>query len=52
VDAFILAMIAYPEAQHKAQTEIDNLLNGERLPTFGDREALKYLEAIMREILR
>lgn len=45
-------MVAHPEVRRKAQSEIDNLLHGERLPTFADREDLPYLEAIMREVLR
>jgi hypothetical protein len=52
VAVFVLSMIAYPNVQRKAQAEIDNFLHGERLPSFGYREELKYLGAVMRKVLR
>ncbi|KZT39793.1 cytochrome P450 [Sistotremastrum suecicum HHB10207 ss-3] len=52
IDTFIIAMIHHPEIQLEAQKTIDELLQGERLPTFEDRASLPYVEAILREVLR
>jgi cytochrome P450 len=49
---FFLLMVLNPEAQAKAQAEMDKVTGGERLPTFKDRSALPYTEAIMSESLR
>jgi cytochrome P450 len=49
---FILAMTAYPEAQAKAQAEIDRVMGRGRLPGFQDRDKLPYVEAIVKETLR
>ncbi|KAG0706547.1 cytochrome P450 [Suillus ampliporus] len=49
---FILAMVLNPEAQAKAQAEIDRVVGKDRLPDFDDRPALPYVEAILRETLR
>jgi hypothetical protein len=45
-------MILNPEAQAKAQAEIDTVVGCDRLPGFDDRESLPYIEAIYRELLR
>ena len=45
-------MIAFPEAQRKAQAEIDAIVGRDRLPTFADAPRLPYVQAIIREILR
>ncbi|KAI6033982.1 cytochrome P450 [Pisolithus microcarpus] len=47
-----LAMTLFPEAQKKAQAEIDAVVGRERLPTFADRESLPYVEALVKEIFR
>jgi cytochrome P450 len=49
---FILAMILFPEVQEKAQAEIDSVVGKDRLPTFDDRDALPYVEAVICETLR
>ena len=49
---FLLAMCIYPEAQGKAQEELDRVVGRERLPTFADRAALPYVEALYTEVLR
>jgi cytochrome P450 len=49
---FFLAMILFPDAQRKAQEEIDRVIGGDRLPTFDDRDNLPYINAIVKEILR
>ncbi|KAF8844764.1 cytochrome P450, partial [Paxillus ammoniavirescens] len=49
---FILAMVRYPEAQRRAQAEIDAVVGNDRLPTFEDRSSMPFLEATLREVLR
>jgi cytochrome P450 len=48
---FILAMTLHPEAQKRAQAELDTVL-GDRLPTFSDRDNLPFVTAVMKEVLR
>ncbi|KAK1219050.1 hypothetical protein PQX77_018240 [Marasmius sp. AFHP31] len=50
--SFVLAMVLHPECQVKAREEIDRVVGSERLPAFGDRPSLSYVEAIMQEVLR
>ncbi|KAI6006269.1 cytochrome P450 [Pisolithus orientalis] len=50
--AFFLAMTLYPEAQKKAQAEIDAVIGSDRLPTLADRESLPYVDALAKEVLR
>ncbi|KAF8140771.1 cytochrome P450 [Mycena galopus ATCC 62051] len=49
---FILAMLAYPEVQKKAQAEIDSITGGQALPTFEDENSLPYISALVKEVLR
>ncbi|KAF8642415.1 hypothetical protein AX16_009680 [Volvariella volvacea WC 439] len=49
--SFLLAMMAYPEIQRRAQQELDSNL-GRRLPELSDRDRLPYIEAICYELLR
>lgn len=49
---FILAMVLHPDVLAKAQSEMDAVVGPGRLPTFSDRPALPYLEAVMSEVLR
>ncbi|KAJ7043052.1 cytochrome P450 [Mycena alexandri] len=49
---FILAMLAHPEAQKKAQAEIDAVVGQDRLPDFDDEASLPYVAACMKESLR
>jgi cytochrome P450 len=44
-------MVCYPEVQKKAQTELDNVLNG-RLPEHSDIFSLPYLSALVKEVIR
>jgi len=48
---FFFAMMRYPEAQHTAQAEIDQVI-GDRLPNLNDRDRLPYVEALIKELLR
>ncbi|TFY66988.1 hypothetical protein EVJ58_g1910 [Rhodofomes roseus] len=52
LSTFILAMLLHPEVCQKAQAEIDRTVGTERLPDFDDREALPYLECVIREVFR
>ncbi|KAF8268440.1 CyP450 monooxygenase [Lactarius quietus] len=49
---FILAMTLYPEAQRRAQAEIDQIVGNSRLPDFSDEGALPYVQAVLKEVLR
>jgi hypothetical protein len=49
--AFVQAMLLYPEAQKRAQSEIDKVV-GERLPTMDDQSSLQYIRACVKETLR
>ncbi|KAJ7722349.1 cytochrome P450 [Mycena metata] len=49
---FILAMLANPTAQKRAQMEIDSVTGGKRLPDFDDEDALPYVSALCKEVLR
>ena len=46
-----VAMISFPEAQSKAQEELDRVLQG-RLPECSDLKDLPYTTALVKEILR
>ncbi|KAH7103313.1 cytochrome P450 [Auriculariales sp. MPI-PUGE-AT-0066] len=50
--SFFLAMTAFPEAQAKAQAEIDSVLGLDTLPTWKDAERLPYVCALVREVMR
>ncbi|KAF5357112.1 hypothetical protein D9756_006792 [Leucocoprinus leucothites] len=52
IGTFFLAMVLHPEVQRKAQEELDSVLGHGRLPEFGDRETLPYLEAVVKEVFR
>ena len=45
-------MLLYPDVQTTAQHEIDNVIGGDRLPEFEDRDSLPYVNAILSEVLR
>ncbi|PBL03385.1 cytochrome P450 [Armillaria gallica] len=48
----ILAFVLYPGVQAKAQAELDAVVGPTRLPCFGDRPQLPYIDAILLEALR
>ncbi|KAJ6563069.1 cytochrome P450 [Mycena vulgaris] len=52
LSTFILAMLANPQAQKKAQDEIDSVIAAGHLPDFGDEEAMPYVAALIKEVLR
>lgn len=45
-------MTLYPEAQKKAQQEIDLVVGNDRLPVANDYEQLPYVRALMSEVYR
>jgi len=49
---FVLAMVLFPEAQKRAQKEIDTVVGSDRLPSFSDRLSLPFVEAVLRETFR
>ncbi|KAF8191985.1 cytochrome P450 [Mycena galopus ATCC 62051] len=52
ISTFFLAMLANPEAQRKAQAEIDAVTGGKYLPDFDDEVAMPYVSALVKEVLR
>ena len=49
---WMLAMLAYPETQKRAQAELDSVVGRDRVPTFSDFEHLPYIRAMVKETLR
>jgi cytochrome P450 len=45
-------MTLFPDAQHKAQDEIDHVVGSDRLPNLADRDSLPYVDALVSEVLR
>ncbi|KAJ7142235.1 cytochrome P450 [Mycena epipterygia] len=52
ISTFFLAMLANPDAQKKAQMEIDTVIGQGQLPHFNDEESLPYVSALVKEVLR
>lgn len=52
VQGVFLALALYPEVQKKAQAEIDAVIGTNRLPDFGDRHSLPYINAVIKESMR
>ncbi|KAH6919036.1 cytochrome P450 [Coprinopsis sp. MPI-PUGE-AT-0042] len=50
--ALIYALASNPEAQRKAQEEIDRVVGSGRLPVFTDVDQLHYVQAIVKEATR
>jgi len=50
--AFVLAMVAFPEVQKRAQAEIDRVIGGERMPTIEDEPSLQYVRDCAKETMR
>jgi cytochrome P450 len=45
-------MVLNPEAQKRAQAEVDRVVGTDRLPDFSDRVSMPYIEAVLRETMR
>ncbi|TFK36309.1 cytochrome P450 [Crucibulum laeve] len=52
INSFFLAMTLYPDVLKKAQAEIDSVIGSNRLPDFGDRDSLPYINALAKETMR
>ncbi|KAH8100255.1 cytochrome P450 [Cristinia sonorae] len=52
LSTFFLAMMLYPEAQKRAQEELDRVVGPDRLPTFADWPNLPYVTGLLRETIR
>ncbi|KAG5991738.1 hypothetical protein E4U52_003372 [Claviceps spartinae] len=50
--SMLFALILYPEVQRRAQQEIDEVVGGDRLPEFQDRDHLPYVNALVKETYR
>ncbi|KAF8673601.1 cytochrome P450 family [Rhizoctonia solani] len=51
--SFVAAMVAHPEAQIKAQAEIDSVIGyATRLPTLADAGQLPYVQQLILEVIR
>ncbi|KAH9973773.1 cytochrome P450 [Lactifluus volemus] len=50
--SLLLAALLYPDIQRKAQEELDAVTGRERLPNFGDRRRLPFVDAMCKEVLR
>ncbi len=52
IQALFLVLASFPEAQKKAQAELDAVVGPHRLPDFADQESLPYVCAVIKECLR
>ncbi|KAF9444939.1 cytochrome P450 [Macrolepiota fuliginosa MF-IS2] len=52
VKTLVAVLLLYPEVQMKAQAEIDAVIGSNRLPDFGDKPSLPYINAVVKEVLR
>ncbi|KAJ7617259.1 cytochrome P450 [Roridomyces roridus] len=52
LSSFFLAMLSNPEAQKKAQREIDEVVGKGQMPDSGDRAGMPYVAALLKEVLR
>ncbi|TCD67633.1 hypothetical protein EIP91_012198 [Steccherinum ochraceum] len=54
IQHFILTMLQYPDMLARARAELDAVVGPgpARLPNFGDRDSMPFLEALMSELLR
>ena len=52
LESIFHAMSLYPDVLKKAHAELDAVVGPKRLPDFGDKDSLVYVNAIIREALR
>ncbi|PBK62165.1 cytochrome P450 [Armillaria solidipes] len=52
IKVFLLTMMLFPGAQKEAHAELNDVLQGRRLPTHQDRDKLPYVNALCKEVLR
>ncbi|KAF2849263.1 cytochrome P450 [Plenodomus tracheiphilus IPT5] len=49
---FTLCMVLFPDAQRRAQEELDRVVGKDRLPAWEDEGDLPYVRALIKEVLR
>jgi hypothetical protein len=47
-----VAAICFPDVLKKIQTELDNVIGRDRMPTFDDERSLPFLSAFIKEVTR
>ncbi|KAI0056530.1 cytochrome P450 [Artomyces pyxidatus] len=52
ISTLFLALVLHPDVQRRAQAEVDAVTGGQRLPDYGDRSQLPYVQAVCKEVLR
>ncbi|KAK7052024.1 putative cytochrome P450 [Favolaschia claudopus] len=52
IHSLVLALVAFPEVQRKAQEEMDRVVGEHRMPTLEDLEEMPYLRAVILETHR
>ncbi|KAI0763603.1 CyP450 monooxygenase [Trametes elegans] len=52
IQAALVALATNPDAQRKAQAELDTVVGPGRLPDYDDSDTLVYVNALIRELLR
>jgi cytochrome P450 len=52
LQSLVLALAKFPEAQKRAQLELDDVCGNERSPMWSDFEQLPYVNAIIKESAR
>ncbi|KAG8908764.1 hypothetical protein FRB99_003002 [Tulasnella sp. 403] len=52
IQNFVLFMVTHPDAQKRAQAEIDAVVGHDRTPTMDDLDRLPYVQGILKEISR
>jgi len=50
IQSLVLAFLAYPECQKKAQDEMDQVIGASRMLVLDDYEKLPYLRAFVNEV--
>lgn len=50
LQATVLILTAFPEAQRKAQEEIDRVIGDQRMPVMDDFANLPYIQAVVKEV--
>ncbi|QRV90269.1 cytochrome P450 family protein [Ceratobasidium sp. AG-Ba] len=52
IKSLILAMVTCPDAQRKAQEELDMVVGKDRMPVYEDLPNLPYIQAVIKEVHR
>ena len=52
LSVFVLAMLHNPDAQRRAQQQVDAVVGRQRMPTTVDRDKLPYVHALVMELFR